>query len=79
MDSSIEARTGLLLQLESERWFCSECLAVLIDVSPQTMQETLAILERSPGYRVSDRQCSVCERVTRVIRAVADSGTELPG
>jgi hypothetical protein len=65
-----EARTGLLLQYDSGRCFCAECLALLIDVRLQTMQEAMTILERVPRYRVSDRRCSVCERVTRVMGAV---------
>ena len=67
-----EARIGILLQADSGRWFCAECLAVLMSVDLHTINEAMTILGRAPGYQVDDDRCSVCECVKRVIRAVPD-------
>jgi hypothetical protein len=68
-----EARLCILLQADSGRWFCAECLAVLMSVDLHTIHEAMTILERAPGYQVNDDRCFVCECLKRVVRAVVDS------
>jgi hypothetical protein len=68
-----EQQTGAVLRANKGLAFCHGCLALKVAVSLETMQKVIETLEKFPGYRVSQRRCSVCQRVKIVVRAAADS------